>query len=169
MKKPATVVAVILLVAGATVAYAGEGGTATASMNVSVTVVESSGIQLDRSLVSAMNGQQLKAITDESAEGARIRIPSKPHSQLSVRVAGERRLSDGNGRSIGFDPQIRVTRNVSENQELNVGDAQTITYTENDNGGYRPVAVLQLFGELDAGDHKEGMFTTEYTITAEHF
>lgn len=171
MKKFALFVTIILLVtANVTPSSAQQRGSTSASMKVSVTVVETSSIQVSSGFNADLNGERIAGIAPESGGSGTIRIPVQPQSEMAFSLKGEKKLTDGNGRSIHFDPQMRVSRNVEQEQYLKAnGPARTVVITEADDDNYRGIAEMELYGEIDAGEHTEGNFSTVYTVTAEHF
>lgn len=144
-------------------------GSASATMNVSVTVVEPAQVNEVEYLTARINGEQSKELSAESQGVGRISIPSHPHSEMLLHVRGESELSDGNGGMISFEPTARISRNVVNETALSTdGHPSLVTYTESDNGGYRGIAELELYGRIDTGDHSSGSFKTSYTVTTEH-
>ena len=148
----------------------GNGGSTSAGLKVSVTVVEPSQIDHVAHLGTVINGEGKKQIKPGSHAAGRASIPAKPDSEILFSIQGEEHLSDGNGGSITFEPEARIGRNVLMEQMIAVNGSSTpVTITESDNGGYRGIAELELYGTIDAGVHTSGTFRTTYTITTEHF
>ena len=146
------------------------GGSTSAGLNVSVTVVEPSQVDHVAHLGTVINGEREKQIDAGSHETGRISIAANPQSEMLFGIEGEMQLSDGNGGTITFEPEARIGRNVLKEQMIEVNGSSTpLTITESDNGGYRGIAELELYGKVDAGLHTSGTFRTTYTITTEHF
>jgi len=132
--------------------------------------MESSHIDQPQVLSAAINGEQVKMLDLNDPESGRIAIPAQPHSEMIVSLSGGHSLSDGNGGKIQFMPQARIGTESGKVQNLLVnGSGASIEITGSNNGGYRGIATLQLFGTLEAGEHNTGKFSTVYTVTAEHF
>jgi len=163
---------ILLFVLYADVSYlnAKEGGNATATMNVSVTVVEPSTMQGNNGLNVHLNGGQISRIESGCQQAGLVSIPAQPDSEMLLSIKGETALLDHGERMINFEPEARISRNVQQEQNVTVnGKNAEIRFTESDNGGYRGIAELELFGTIDAGSYKSGTFSTVYTITAEHY
>lgn len=171
MEKFILFVTIILLVtANVTPLAAQQRGSTSASMKVSVSVVETSAIQVSSGLNVDLNGERIAGIAPESEGSGTIRIPVQPQSEMAFSMRGEKKLTDENGESIHFDPHMRVSRNVDQEQYLEAnGPARTVIITEPDSDNYRGIAEMELYGDIDAGEHTDGNFSTVYTVTAEHF
>ncbi|MDG5766058.1 hypothetical protein QA596_01180 [Balneolales bacterium ANBcel1] len=145
-------------------------GATSASLNVSVTVVEPSNISHVAPMKVEMNGERSMTLEAGTPGSGRISIPAAPHSEMLVSVQGNRQLSDGNGGRLAFEPEIRIGRNVLQEGLINPdGTPAAVTFTESDNGSYRGIAEIELLGTLDAGEHNNGTFSAVYTVTTEQF
>lgn len=170
MQKTVLNIAILILAAGVTHLSAQESGSASATMQVSVTVVEPSSIQASRGLQTRINGERISALAGDSRDIGKVLIPAPPDTEMSLSITGETRLIDGNGGTITFMPEAHIGRNVEQEKSVAVnGDNTMIRFTESDNGGYRGIAELTLFGTVDTGSHTGGSFSTVYTVTKEHF
>ncbi|MDI6402271.1 hypothetical protein QLX67_09705 [Balneolaceae bacterium ANBcel3] len=165
MKKVFFILFAIMLVGTAERSVMARGNNS-AVMNVSVTVVEPSQIQVSEMLAAELNGEREKTFSEGLGV---ISIPSLPNSEMIVRVSGERNIGSKKGGTVTFDPDIRVGRNVGKEFSMSADNEQRLVrVTESDNGGYRAVVEMELFGTLAAADQETGAYTGVYTITTEH-
>lgn len=170
MKTLITLILLISLATGVRASHPNSSGTATGSINVSVTVVESSQIIASEPVATIINGEGRSVLQKDSPGTGRVAFQSHPQSEMLFSVSGNGSLTDGNGGSIAFSPEIQIGRNIENEQSMKSdGTAVSVIFTESDNGGYRGIAEIRFFGTLDAGDHTSGRFSSDYTVTAEHF
>lgn len=148
---------------------AGSRGSVTASMHVSVTVVEAAHVEQSEPLALSLQGERYGRVGPAVNGSGRIRIPAPEGSEMIFQVSGSNQLSDGNGHSIEFQPDITLGNQVDRRQKVHAdGRPASVRITGADEGNYRGVAELQIGGTIDAGQQDSGTFRTVYSITTEH-
>lgn len=142
---------------------------ASATMHVSVEVVDAASIRSTEDLLVNLNGETSVHLGQESAAAGRVHIPGLPNGQMALSIRGERTLNGVPGSKVSYEPAARVHGNVANAQAMELNGASTLVeFTESNGEGYRGVAELELTGSFDASESKSGRHTAVYTIVAEH-